>query len=312
MGGRKIFSKKFKKALAFSRMRDIIKHVAEVQYRCEREYADVAELADALDSGSSGSDTVGVQVPSSAPETRLIEPGFSFVFTQRSAKELLSQLPYHYRCRPGTAGHIAVVMQSQHHGLRAGQQQEIGATRRYKRGSGFGINPISKPWASLLRWGNLKIPLLFQHCGYRVPDSISALFQLNTGLIHQPDLTGFICHAGHQRNGLTILEPPFKGKKGCHRQNAVFARLTGFPLWPPLALRPLLSLRPPATATARAGPRATAPFLPAFLSRWLSGVKCPLFPAAEICYDESSSATIPIISQFSSKENRYETVFERV
>ena len=67
MGGRKIFSKKFKKALAFSRMRDIIKHVAEVQHRCEREYADVAELADALDSGSSGSDTVGVQVPSSAP-----------------------------------------------------------------------------------------------------------------------------------------------------------------------------------------------------------------------------------------------------
>ena len=33
----------------------------------ERQYADVAELADALDSGSSGSDTVGVQVPSSAP-----------------------------------------------------------------------------------------------------------------------------------------------------------------------------------------------------------------------------------------------------
>lgn len=98
-------------------------------------------MADALDSGSSGSDTVGVQVPSSAPETRLIEPGFSFVFTQRSAKELLSQLPYHYRCCPGTAGHITVVMQSQHHGLRAGQQQEIGATRRYKRGSGFWHNP---------------------------------------------------------------------------------------------------------------------------------------------------------------------------
>ena len=203
---------------------------------------------------------------STAPETRLIEPGFSFVFTQRSAKELLRQLPYHYRCRPGTAGHIAVVMQSQHHGLRAGQQQKIGATRRYKRGSGFGINPISKPWASLLRWGNLKIPLLFQHCGYRVPDSISALLQLNTGLIHQPDLTGFVCHAGHQRNGLTIFEPPFKGKKGCRRQNAVFARLTGFPLWPPLALRSLLPLRPPATATARAGPRAAAPFLPAFLT----------------------------------------------
>ena len=30
-------------------------------------YADVAELADALDSGSSGSNTVWVQVPSSAP-----------------------------------------------------------------------------------------------------------------------------------------------------------------------------------------------------------------------------------------------------
>jgi hypothetical protein len=30
-------------------------------------YADVAESADALDSGSSGSNTVGVQVPSSAP-----------------------------------------------------------------------------------------------------------------------------------------------------------------------------------------------------------------------------------------------------
>ncbi len=34
-------------------------------------YADVAELADALDSGSSGSNTVWVQVPSSAPKYRL-------------------------------------------------------------------------------------------------------------------------------------------------------------------------------------------------------------------------------------------------
>ena len=53
-------------------MRDIIKYIAEVQHRGEREYADVAELADALDSGSSGSDTVGVQAPSSAPKSRML------------------------------------------------------------------------------------------------------------------------------------------------------------------------------------------------------------------------------------------------
>ena len=74
---RNIFSKNLKKPLAFCRMRVIIKHVAEVQHRSESEYADVAELADALDSGSSGSDTVGVQVPSSAPESPVKRPGFS-------------------------------------------------------------------------------------------------------------------------------------------------------------------------------------------------------------------------------------------
>ena len=44
---------------------------------CVYIYADVAELADALDSGSSGSDTVGVQVPSSAPsKPRSLDRGF--------------------------------------------------------------------------------------------------------------------------------------------------------------------------------------------------------------------------------------------
>ena len=47
-------------------------------------FADVAELADALDSGSSGSNTVWVQVPSSAPNSTNPNPkpigeGFGFV-----------------------------------------------------------------------------------------------------------------------------------------------------------------------------------------------------------------------------------------
>ena len=73
----KIFSKKLKTGVDICQIRAITKHLAEVNSQSEREYADVAELADALDSGSSGSDTVGVQVPSSAPKSRmLLHSGF--------------------------------------------------------------------------------------------------------------------------------------------------------------------------------------------------------------------------------------------
>ena len=50
----------------------------------ERQYADVAELADALDSGSSEGNFVWVQVPSSAPAQKPVEfrlyGGFAIAF----------------------------------------------------------------------------------------------------------------------------------------------------------------------------------------------------------------------------------------
>ena len=56
----KKFAKIFKKPLIFCKSCDIIPNTVF-------EYADVAELADALASGASGSNVVWVQVPSSAP-----------------------------------------------------------------------------------------------------------------------------------------------------------------------------------------------------------------------------------------------------
>ena len=56
----------------------IIIHVAREDRRQTR-YADVAELADALDSGSSSLKRVWVQIPSSAPKSRtLLRSGFFF------------------------------------------------------------------------------------------------------------------------------------------------------------------------------------------------------------------------------------------
>ena len=98
----KIFSKKLKTGVDICQIRAITKHLAEVNSQSEREYADVAELADALDSGSSGSDTVGVQVPSSAPLrifNRVLLPQkghkiHSIFILSSSALSFLLLLPY--------------------------------------------------------------------------------------------------------------------------------------------------------------------------------------------------------------------------
>ena len=78
----KIFSKKLKTGVDICQIRAIAKHLAEVNSQSEREYADVAELADALVLGSSGH-PVQVQVLSSAVyEEALIFKAFLHVWEE--------------------------------------------------------------------------------------------------------------------------------------------------------------------------------------------------------------------------------------
>ena len=81
-----------------------------------KEYADVAELADALDSGSSSLKRVWVQIPSSAPKSSNVCSGifcFSDLFGMTSiAPRTVGWIPYppaepcHYCKRPGSLASI--------------------------------------------------------------------------------------------------------------------------------------------------------------------------------------------------------------
>jgi|APSaa5957512576_1039674.scaffolds.fasta_scaffold302340_1 hypothetical protein len=67
------------------------------------QYADVAELADALGSGPSGGNIVGVQVPSSAPKTQVhTKCVLAFLYARMKGLERAKATqPSGLCCRPG-------------------------------------------------------------------------------------------------------------------------------------------------------------------------------------------------------------------
>ena len=68
---------------------DIIINVAGREINRDTESADVAELADALDSGSSEGNFIWVQVPSSAPAAPVFDRGRFLVFRKPLARRVV-------------------------------------------------------------------------------------------------------------------------------------------------------------------------------------------------------------------------------